>query len=125
MSPITQKGNFNKTVNFLTKAGKLKVIPILQRYGERGVKTLAESTPLDSGKTAESWAYKIDSTRGGYKLVWTNSNIVDGVPVVILLQYGHATKSGSYIDGHDFINPALKPILEALSRELWKEVTSL
>lgn len=126
MSPIKQKGDFKKTENFLKEASKLSQFkPLFEKYGSLGVQALADSTPVDTGETALSWAYEIQTTPQGYKLIWTNSHIVDGAPIAILIQYGHATRSGSFIPGRDFINPVIRPIFDNLSQELWKEVTSL
>lgn len=125
MSPINQKGDFHRTEAFLKGANQLNIQSTLSKYGERGARALEANTPIDSGETARSWGYQIIGSKGRYKLVWTNSHVVDGVPIAIILQYGHATRSGSYVSGRDYINPALKTILDELAQELWKEVTSL
>lgn len=125
MGLITHKGDFKNTENFLKKASKLKVTDLLKKYGYKGAQELSQVTPFDSGLTAQSWNYLVESHSQGYRLVWTNDNVVDGVSVAILLQYGHGTKSGSYVEGRDYINPVMRPILDDLSQELWKEVTEI
>lgn len=119
---ITQKGDFSKTVNFLTKAQKTKYWDILHRYGKEGVLQLSMATPVDTHNTASSWYYEIIEDRNSFTLQWSNSNIKDGVPIVILLQYGHGTKDGGYIVGRNFINPVMKPIFDRLGEEMWREV---
>lgn len=94
----------------------------LARYGEKGVEALAQATPRRTGKTAESWRYRLEWTKEGAAIIWENDNAPGGVPVALLLQYGHGTKSGVYVAGKDYINPAMKPVFDQLSQELWKEV---
>ena len=125
MSPIRHHGSLSKTENFLRESSKLNFNEILNKYGSLGLQRLSDATPVDSGLTSLSWGFDVEQSEKGYKLVFTNTNIVDGVPVAILLQYGHGTRNGSFVEGLDYINPALKPIFEALSRELWKEVTGI
>lgn len=96
---------------------------ILKKYGELGVQRLAEATPKATGKTSQSWSYEIQRSGNDYTLTWNNSNIAEWVPVVILLQYGHGTRGGTWVEGRDFINPAIRPIFEELSRELRREVS--
>lgn len=126
MVVIKQTGNFNNTDRFLSQSVKTNYRNILDRYGREGVEALASATPIDSGLTADSWGYEISiSPRGSYQISWTNSNVVDGTPVVILLQYGHGTKNGGYVQGQDFINPAIRPIFDKIATDVWKEVTRL
>jgi len=113
-------GDFSKTESFLRR--KYNIKSILDRYGSLGVQALKTNTPLDTGETAEAWKYEIIKDNRGYKLIWTNDHIVNGIPVVILLQYGHGTTGGTFVEGRDFINPAMKPIFEKISEELWKEI---
>lgn len=122
MIVFKQKGNFNKTEKFLTQNQHLNIIPVLERYGQEGVNALSIATPTDSGLTASSWSYKVIHTKRGYSITWSNSNIVDGVPIAVLLQYGHATRDGGYVQGRDYINPALKPIFDKIATDAWKEV---
>lgn len=96
----------------------------LNKYGVQGVNALRSATPVDSGKTADGWSYKIDKLdQNRVKISFFNSNINDGVNIAILIQYGHATRSGSWVEGTDYINPALKTVFDQMSKEIWEEVT--
>lgn len=123
---FTHRGNFNKLERFLTKALNFKVVihAVLRKYGQRGVEALAAATPKDSGNTAESWTYEIVDEAGASKIVWKNSNINDGVIIALLLQYGHGTGTGGYVQGTDYINPAIESLFKEMADEAWKEVTS-
>jgi len=119
------RGNFNKLEKFLVKTLHIGpfVKPILEKYGRRGVETLKEATPKDSGKTAESWTYSlVKNENGKYEIVWSNSNINNGVNVAILLQYGHATRNGGFVKGTDYINPAIEKVFQGMANEAWEEV---
>jgi hypothetical protein len=94
----------------------------LKKYGEDGVKALADATPKDSGKTAASWSYEVEKSKGSYTIAWTNSNINDGVPIAVILQYGHGTRNGGYVQGRDYINPAIRPIFDQIAEDAWREV---
>lgn len=120
---IKHKGNFKNTEQFLKRNSKLDLKRILNKYGQEGVKALASATPVDTGLTANSWDYIIDISKDSFTLSWINTNVVKGVPVAIVLQYGHATKNGGYIQGRDYINPAIQPIFDKIVEEVWKEVT--
>ena len=124
MIAIRQTGNFNKTEKFLKKMSKTDFLMHLDKYGREGVRALSSATPMDTGFTANSWDYEIHSTRDTVTIYWTNSNIQSGVPIAVILQYGHATGTGGYVRGIDYINPALKPVFEKIANEAWKEVTS-
>lgn len=124
MIAIRQIGNFNKTEKFLKKMSKTDFLTHLDKYGREGVRALSSATPMDTGLTANSWDYEIHSTRDTVTIYWTNSNIQSGVPIAVILQYGHATGTGGYVRGIDYINPALKPVFEKIANEAWKEVTS-
>lgn len=119
---IHHKGNFNKIEKFLNRALKPNYLEILANYGQQGVDALSMATPKDTGITSYTWGYEVGRTNKGLTLTWTNANVVDGVPIVILLQYGHATRNGGFVQGYDFINPAIRPIFDQISNELWKEV---
>jgi hypothetical protein len=123
MIKIKHKGNFNKTEKFLRGAVTSDYVRILEKYGREGVTALASATPIDSGETANSWDYEIRPFPGGVVICWINTNIIDGVPVAILLQYGHGTRNGGYVYGRDYINTAIRPIFDRISNELWREVT--
>lgn len=124
MITFKQKGSFKNIERFLDKMQKKEFFQRLNQYGRRGVDALSAATPIDSGKTASSWNYEIHRSKDLVEIVWTNSNVNDGVPIVILLQYGHATGNGGYVQGYDFINPAIRPIFNEIEKDLWKEVTS-
>jgi hypothetical protein len=125
MIVIKQRGNFNKTEKFLKQATKLDYIYILEKYGREGVTALASATPVDSGLTANSWGYDINVSNGSYIINWTNSHVIDGVGIAIILQYGHGTRNGGYVQGHNYINPALTPIFDKIADEAWREVTKI
>lgn len=125
MIKVVSKGDFKKTKKFLGFVEKRRQFSSLNRYGKMGVDALADATPVDSGKTAQSWEYEIVERDGSLSIIWTNSNTTDrGIPIVVLLQYGHATKDGYFIQGVDFINPALKPIFDDIAESIWQEVTN-
>lgn len=123
MIVIKHKGNFNKTEKFLKRASKLDFLRNLEKYGREGVAALSAATPVASGKTANSWNYEIRSSKDSYTIAWTNSNVVNGVPIAIILQYGHGTRNGGFVQGRDYINPAIQPIFDKIAQEAWKEVT--
>lgn len=131
MIKIRSKGKLPKTKKFLAKAQRMMFKEILKKYGEKGVENLAANTPVDSGLTASSWEYEIvdDKIKDTLSINWYNTNVVDNgrykVNVAILLQYGHATRNGGFVQGVDYINPALKPIFQALADAAWKEVNSV
>jgi hypothetical protein len=123
MITITHKGNFSKTEKFLKKGFNRDYLTILEKYGREGVAALANATPIDSGETANSWGYKIDHYNGGATISWTNTSIVNGVSIAVLIQYGHGTRNGGYVQGRDYINPAIRPIFDKIANELWREVS--
>jgi hypothetical protein len=120
---INHKGSFKNTEKFIKKNITTEQLLILEKYAQEGLNALMASTPVDTGKTMSSWGYHISFTNKYIKLTYTNSNIVDNVPIAIVLQYGHATRDGSFIEGIDYINPAVRPIFNKISKTLWKEVT--
>ena len=124
MIVVKHKGDFRKTENFLRRITKTDFRSILQKYGQEGVAALAAATPVDSGLTASSWGYEITMSEGRYVIAWTNSNINDGVPIAIILQYGHGTRNGGWVEGRDYINPAIQPIFDKIVAEAWREVTN-
>lgn len=125
MIKLKHHGDFSKTKNFLTRVQKTEYLKILDKYGREGVSSLSLATPIDSGKTASSWSYKIRIFGNSFSIIFTNSNVVDGVPIAIILQYGHATRNGGYVQGRDYINPAIKPIFDKIAEEAWREVVKL
>lgn len=124
MIRIKHKGNFRNTERFFERAVKATPMQILERYGQAGVMALASATPVDSGETAAAWGYEITQNPDGYSIFWTNSHINQGVNIALILQYGHGTGTGGYVEGIDYINPSLKPVFDQLADEAWKEVTS-
>lgn len=125
MITFHQRGNFHKATSFLEKLKEVVHKGDLDKYGRMGVEALRSATPIDSGETAESWYYKIEQGNEQAKIVFCNSHINKGVPIAIILQYGHGTGTGGYVEGRDYINPAMKPIFDQLAADAWKEVTSL
>ena len=110
--------------HFLRKLLKKDWSQVLKKYAEEGVQALSAATPVDSGKTAASWGYEIEETKSGLTIYWTNSNVNKHVNIAIIIQYGHATGSGGWVEGRDYINPALQPIFDQMADALWKEVSS-
>ena len=123
MIKVTSKGDFHKTKRFLEHSYEYVKHLDLGKYGDAGVNALASHTPRDSGATANSWGYKIKRERGRITISFYNSNIQNGVPIAIILQYGHATRTGGYVEGRDYINPAIQPIFDQIANEAWQEVT--
>lgn len=118
------KGDFSKTKAFLSKLKNPK-ISCLEKYGKMGVEALSSATPVDTGLTSQSWYYEIKNQNGVITLNFCNSNINDNVPIAIILQYGHGTNNGGWVEGIDYINPAIQPIFNKIADEAWKEVTKL
>jgi hypothetical protein len=117
------KGNLKKTTKFLERTLKGDYLKNLDKFGREGVAALALATPVDTGKTAASWDYRIEKTNSCTKIIWTNSNVNNGVNIAIILQYGHGTNHGGYVQGRDYINPAIRPIFDKIADNAWKEVT--
>jgi hypothetical protein len=125
MISFRQKGDFSKLTRFLEKSKEAVRLGDLDKYGREGVAALASATPVDSGLTANSWYYKIENKNGSAKISFYNSNIQNGVPIAIIIQYGHGTKNGGWVQGVDYINPAIQPIFIKIADSAWKEVTKL
>lgn len=121
---IQHKGNFKNSESFFSRMMNKKYLLSLEKYGKEGVRALSSATPVDSGKTASSWDYTITNTKTGIAITWVNTNVVNGVPIAVILQYGHGTKNGGYVQGLDYINPALRPIFDKILNEAWREVTA-
>jgi hypothetical protein len=122
MISVKTSGSFNNTESFL-KRSKNFSLSSLDQYGREGVAALAAATPVDTGKTAASWDYKIKKTDGSVTITFVNNNIVDGNCIAILLQYGHGTRNGGYVVGRDYINPAIRPVFDKIAKSAWSEVT--
>lgn len=125
MISIEQKGDFKALTAYLKKVNKNAKIEILDKYGQEGVHLLSKATPVRSGKTANSWYYKIERGKDSVSLNFYNSNVNKGVPIAIILQYGHGTRNGGWVQGRDYINPAIQPLFNKLAQEAWKEVTEV
>ena len=125
MITFRHKGDFSKLTRFLERAKNVVKIGDLDKIGKAGVDALASATPVDTGLTASSWYYEIENKNGSIEIRFNNSNIQNGVPIAIILQYGHGTRNGGWVEGRDYINPAIQPIFDKLSKEAWEEVTKL
>ena len=125
MIRFRQKGDFSKLTRFLEKTKGSVRLGDLDKYGREGVAALASATPIDSGQTANSWYYKIINKNGSATIAFYNSNIQNGVPIAIILQYGHGTRNGGWVQGRDYINPAIQPIFDKIVNDAWREVTKL
>lgn len=125
MISFRQKGDFSKLTRFLERAKEAVKIGDLDKYGRAGVAALSSATPVDSGLTASSWYYEIEHKDGSSKITFYNSNIQNGVPIAIILQYGHGTRGGGWVEGRDYINPAIQPIFDEIAESAWREVTKL
>lgn len=123
---VKQKGDYSIVTNYLTKLTKGSIDDILlKKYAEKGLQALKDATPEDTGKTKDSWYYRISKEKERISIHFYNSNIVDNVPIAIILQYGHYTGTGGWVEGRDYINPAVKPVFEDIIKEIWKEVTNV
>jgi hypothetical protein len=125
MITFRQKGDFSKLTNFLEKAKEVVKLGDLDRYGREGVEALASATPKRSGLTASSWYYEIEHEKDSVSITFKNSNTNNGVPIAIILQYGHGTRNGGWVEGRDYINPAIRPVFDKIADEAWEEVTKL
>lgn len=125
MIKFEHKGDFVKTTKFLTRAKKGAHLSSLDKFGREGVAALASATPVDTGLTASSWYYEIKQKDGIVEISFCNSNVQNGVPIAIILQYGHATGNGGWVEGRDYINPAIQPIFDEITSKAWREVTKL
>ena len=124
MISFRHQGDLSKTTRFLKRA-KAAEFGDFDRFGREGVAALASATPVESGLTASSWYYKIKRTKGSITITFYNSNVQKGVPIAIILQYGHGTRNGGWVEGRDYINPAIQPIFDSIANEAWREVTKL
>ena len=125
MITFRQKGDFSKLTRYLERAKEVVKLGDLDKFGREGVAALASATPVDSGKTASSWSYEIKHKNGSVSISFYNSNIQNGVPIAIILQYGHGTRNGGWVQGRDYINPAIQPIFDRIANDAWREVTKL
>lgn len=125
MIRITQKGDFSKLTRYLIRVNKAVSAIDLSKFGEAGVAALAAATPTESGKTANSWKYEIEKNRETITIHFCNTNINDGVPIAIIIQMGHGTGTGGWVEGRDYINPVIQPIFDKIASDAWREVTRL
>lgn len=123
MIKVTSKGNWNKTLSYLHRMASGEHLRALDKFGPIGVRALAQATPKESSLTANSWTYTVESSGTRYKMSWMNTNIHDGAPIAILLQMGHGVRGGGYVQGRDYINPAIRPIFDQMADEMWRVVT--
>ncbi len=125
MIGVESHGDFKRTMKFLNFATAGQYArSVMDLYGRRGVEALQAATPRDTGKTASSWGYEINNVSGGYEIVWTNSNVEGYVSIALILQTGHGTGTGGYVKGIDYINPALAPVFDGISKAIWREVVN-
>ena len=125
MISFRQKGDFSKLTTFLEKAKEVVNIGDLDKYGKAGVAALSSAPPVETGKTANSWYYKIENKKDTVSITFNNSNVQNGVPIAIILQYGHGTRNGGWVEGRDYINPAIQPIFDEIANKAWEEVKSI
>jgi hypothetical protein len=123
MITFRQKGDFSKLTRYLERVKEVVKLGNLDKYGREGVAALASATPIESGKTASSWYYEIENSNGSATISFYNSNVNKGVPIAIILQYGHGTGTGGWVQGRDYINPAIQPVFDRIAEEAWREVT--
>lgn len=125
MITFRQQGDFSKLTRYFERVKEAVKLGDLDKYGQAGVDALASATPSDSGLTASSWYYEIINQNGSARIIFKNSNINAGVPIAIILQYGHGTGTGGWVQGRDYINPAIQPIFDKIAEDAWKEVTKI
>lgn len=125
MITFRQKGDFSKLTSFLERAKEAIKFGDLDKYGREGVAALSSATPVRTGLTANSWYYEIEHQNGSVSITFNNSNVNKGVPIAIILQYGHGTRNGGWVQGRDYINPAIQPVFDRIAKEAWEEVTKL
>lgn len=122
MIGFRNKGDFSRIENGLKRLFKNNYRSILEKYAKQGVSALSLATPIDSGETASSWGYEIIQNDEGMSIVWSNSHVEKGINIALILQYGHATRGGGYVEGRDYINPAIRPVFDEMINAIWKEV---
>jgi hypothetical protein len=124
MIKITSTGDFSRTFKFLEKMKNRNIRQLLEKYANQGVSALSSATPVDSGLTANSWTYSIEVSGESAKIYWSNTNTNKGVNIALILQYGHGTGTGGYVQGRDYINPAMRPVFDKIAEEAWMEVVN-
>jgi hypothetical protein len=124
MINATSTGSFDKTIKFLESLEPKKLFASLERHGRAGVDALSRATPAETGETAKSWGYRVIHTTGRHSIIWYNTHEEDGVNIAVIIQYGHGTGTGGYIQGHDYVNPAIRPIFDQILEDVWRQVTN-
>jgi hypothetical protein len=124
MIQVTSVGNFNKTLSYLDFLKSGKVFADFSRYGRIGVNALSGATPVESGETANAWTYEVEHSRERHAIYWYNNHVEDGVNIAVIIQYGHGTGTGGYVQGRDYINPAIRPIFDQILNDVWRQVTN-
>ena len=119
---LEASGSYSSTTTWLQRLGRMSIEQQLARYGAKGVRALASSTPVETGKTASSWSYSVTRKGDTWILSWENTNVVRGVPIAIILQYGHVPGTGGWVQGRDYINPAIKPLMDEIAEGVWRTV---
>lgn len=119
------KGDFKKANSYLERVKEAAKLGMLNKYGRMGVEALSSATPVDTGLTASCWGYRIERTSSSVSIIFYNTNINKGVPIAIILQYGHGTGTGGWVEGRDYINPAIQPVFDKIVKDAWEEVTRL
>ena len=125
MITITEKGSFSNTERWLRRLKEADRLKVLNKYGSLGVNALSNATPMETGLTARSWFFTVEQRPGYYSIRWHNSHIEDGIPIAVILQYGHGTGTGGWVEGRDYIMPAIRPIFDQIVAEAWKEVSEV
>jgi hypothetical protein len=125
MIVLSSKGDFSKATRYFERLKETAKLGVLDKYGREGVAALSSATPVETGLTASSWEYKIKHSGSSASIEFHNSNINNGVPIAIILQYGHGTGTGGWVQGRDYINPAIRPVFDKIVEDVWKEVTNL
>lgn len=125
MITFRQKGDFSKLSRYLERVREAVKLGDLNKYGRQGVAALESATPVETGLTAKSWYYEIERRDGVVSINFNNSNIQNGVPIAVILQYGHGTGTGGWVEGRDYINPSIRPIFDEIAKSAWREVTKL
>lgn len=121
---ITSSGSFDRTLKFLSSMSNLDISGVLRSAGQLGAAALSSATPADTGLAAASWDYEVSGGKGGATITWTNTDVENGFPVAIMLQFGYGTGTGGYVAGRDYINPAMRPIFDQIAEKVWRVVTS-
>ena len=124
MIRVTTTGSSTDTIRYLERLKSRQIFASLERFGRVGVEALSRATPVETGETRNSWGYQVTSKPGKYTISWHNTHEDDGVNVAIIIQYGHGTGTGGYVQGRDFINPAMRPVFDQIAEDVWRQVTN-